>query len=130
MFEMVPMTSADAFAAVAHAHEHRRAAEVAEKIALLRAAELYEVDHDALWAVTEKEIQPGSDGTPLIGEFLSLELAGLLGCSPESALWQVGQILDLRYRHPALWEAFLAGTVWFWQASRSSTPAGSCPSRP
>ncbi|SDL35864.1 DUF222 domain-containing protein [Tessaracoccus oleiagri] len=118
MFEMVPMTSADAFAAVAHAHEHRRAAEVAEKIALLRAAELYKVDQNAIWAVTEQEIQAGSDGTPLVGEFLAHELAGLLGVSPESALWQVGQVLDLRHRHPALWEAFLAGTVWFWQAAK------------
>lgn len=118
MLEMVPKTVADAYAALDHAQRHRRASEVAEKLAILRAAELYEVGEGAVLEGMKRRICCGGDGTPLVGEFLAHELAGIQGITADAALVQIGEVLDLRHRHPALWEAFLEGAVWFWQAAR------------
>ena len=45
----------------------------------------------------------GGDGTPLVAEFATAELAPLLGVSPVSADNLLRDALDLRHRHPLLW---------------------------
>ena len=45
----------------------------------------------------------GGDGTPLVAEFATAELAPLLGTSPPAADNLLRDGLDLRHRHPRLW---------------------------
>lgn len=118
MLEQVPATTADALDAVDHARQHRRAAEVAEKIALLRAAELYEITSDTVDEWVEQLLPSEVDGVPPVGEFLAYELGPILGVSPSSAFAEISQVLWVRHRHPVLWEAFLEGTLWWWQAGK------------
>ncbi len=104
--------------AIDHAHQQLIAAEIAELIGIVRAADQWKVDQDAVGAGLERLIQPGHDGTPEVAEFLALELGALLGISQASALFRIGDALDLRHRHPQLWAAVLSGAVRVWQASK------------
>jgi len=109
--ELELRTFTQAVDALRHACDARRAAEVAELIALNALCELYRVDEDAALAGCERLIEGGADGTPLIGEFLALEVAGLLRLSPAQAAHRLAEALDLRHRHPRVWDAVLAGRV-------------------
>ena len=111
-----PEDSRAAFAALDHAHQQRLAAEVGELVAIVHAADLYEVDQEAVLDGMERLVQPGHDGTPLVGEFLATEIGPLLGISPDAAMGRIGDALDLRHRLPKLWNTVLAGTVQVWQA--------------
>ncbi len=104
--------------AIDHAHQQLVAAEIAELVEIIRAADRWEIDHEAVGAGIERLIQPGHDGTPQVAEFLALELGALLGVSQKTALGRIGDALDLRHRHPELWEAVLAGSVRVWQAMK------------
>ena len=115
MFEMVPGCVAEAFAALDEANRHARAAEVAAVVAVAKAAELYEVDQAAVFEGMERVIFPGHAGTPGVGEFLAAEIAGILGISTGSALQRIADVLDVRFRFPRLWEAFLGGELRWWQ---------------
>lgn len=115
-----PQSSPQAFRALDHAHQQLLAAEVAELIAIVNAADCYEVDERAVFEGMERLVQPGHDGTPVVGEFLALEVGALLGISPGAAINRIGAALDLRHRHPALWEVTVAGGVRVWQALRVS----------
>ena len=115
MFEMVPGCVAEAFAALDEANRHARAAEVAVVVAVAKAAELYEVDQEAVFEGMERVIFPGHAGTPGVGEFLAAEIAGILGISTGSALQRIADVLDVRFRFPRLWEAFLSGELRWWQ---------------
>ncbi|MHA6511714.1 HNH endonuclease signature motif containing protein [Tessaracoccus sp. Z1128] len=114
---LVPVTVAEGYAALDHAHRHLIAAEIAEVIAIAHLMDVYRIDDDAVQVGMEDLIQPGADGTPSIGEFLSLEIGALLGLSPLSAMGRIADVLNVRHRHPALWEAVLAGRVRWWQAA-------------
>ena len=115
MFEMVPGCVAEAFAVLDEANRHARAAEVAVVVAVAKAAELYEVDQEAVFEGMERVIFPGHAGTPGVGEFLAAEIAGILGISTGSALQRIADVLDVRFRFPRLWEAFLGGELRWWQ---------------
>lgn len=115
MFEMVPGCVTEAFAALDEANRHARAAEVAAVVAVAKAAELYEVDQEAVFEGMERVIFPGHAGTPGVGEFLAAEIAGILGISTGSALQRIADVLDVRFRFPRLWEAFLGGELRWWQ---------------
>jgi len=104
--------------AIDHAHQQLIAAEIAELVGILRAADRWKIDQDAVGAGIERLIQPGHDGTPRIAEFLALEIGALLGISQTSALCRIGDALDLRHRHPKLWQAVLTGKVRVWQATK------------
>ncbi|MGI5952066.1 MAG: DUF222 domain-containing protein, partial [Brooklawnia sp.] len=112
-----PATSAEAFEALGYATEQLRCAEVAQLIAITHAADLYEVDLTHVLDGMERLIEVGHEGTPLVGEFLSLEIGGLRGVSPQSAAHRISQALDLRHRFPKLWQTVLAGDVRVWQAN-------------
>ena len=66
---------------------------------------------DELDVVGERAVRVGADGTPLVGEFLPLEVAAATGISVESATWLIRDVLNLQTRLPALWRAVLAGQV-------------------
>lgn len=57
------------------------------------------------------QVPGGADGTPLVNEFLHLELGPLLGASPQSARRLIADTLDLRHRHPRTWQAVMSGLV-------------------
>ena len=67
---------------------------------------------------TEKMISLGADGTPVVSEMLAMEVGPLFGISPDSAGALLSSILDLRYRHPVLWQAVCDLTVEVWKARR------------
>lgn len=118
MLNQVPTTMAEAVDAIDHTRQHRRAAEVAEKIALLHAAQLYEITNDTITEWVEQLLPSQVDGVPPVGEFLAYELGPILGISPTSAFWEISHVLWVHHRHPVLWEAFLQGTLWWWQATK------------
>ncbi|OYO08305.1 hypothetical protein CGZ98_17330 [Enemella evansiae] len=64
----------------------------------------------------EQLVFPGADGTPGITEFFHLELAMSLGCSPETAQVWTADVLNLRHRHPILWQATLDCDIPVWVA--------------
>ena len=104
------------------ADEWRRRAEVEVILGICRLAEGYSVDRDELVeALVERQIRLGGDGTPLVSEFVSLELAGLLRCSPTVAGNRIVEALDLKHRHPGLLaavEAFEIEPSWALRAAR------------
>lgn len=92
------------------------AGEVARARALSSLARAYRIDEDAAGAGVERLVRGGADGTPLIGEFLALEVAARLGVSAASAALEIAAVLNLEYRHPGLWSRVLSGEIRFWQA--------------
>ena len=113
----LPATLNEAYLAIQEADAHARAAEVALMVGIAKAAELYEVDDAAVMDAVEGFLEPGGDGTPSVGEFLAHELGGILQISPDAALEKIGTVLDVRFRFPALWEAFLSGSLRWWQVA-------------
>lgn len=63
-----------------------------------------------------RPVRPGGDGTPLVREFAAAELGVLLGMTTTGAQGLLRDVLDLRHRHPRLWDAVLTGQARFWQA--------------
>ena len=74
------------------------------------------VDEDAFGEAAEQLIYRGAQGTPPVAEYLSLEVAALLGISPGSGAALIGQVLNCVYRHPLLWDAVRQGTVRWYRA--------------
>ena len=66
----------------------------------------------------EKLIRPGGEGTPSVSEFLAMEIAALTRCSQTSAIEKIATALNLKYRHPMLFEAVINGEVEKWLAAK------------
>ena len=60
----------------------------------------------------------GSDGTPEVSEFAADALGPLIQQSTRSAAALLRDALDLRHRHPRLWEAVMTGGVDDWKARK------------
>ena len=124
--DVSPQARKEAFAALDHAHHQVVAAECAELISILHAAQLWDVDPDDINATieraagTEQVRAYGHDGTPHLGEFLALEIGPLLGITPRSAVLRIGEALDLAYRLPQTLRQVLAGNIRVWQAVKAS----------
>ncbi|WP_232547284.1 DUF222 domain-containing protein [Propioniciclava soli] len=103
--------ASDNLAALDHAHQAQRSARVAELVCLARACDLHAVDATVIVDGAERLVSLGGDGTPLVGEFLAAEVGALLGISPASAKRRLGQALNLRHRHPRLWELTMQDLV-------------------
>lgn len=58
------------------------AAEVTQVLAIAAACDLHRGDESELFAGSERWVRGGSDGTPLIGEFVAAEIGVVLGVSP------------------------------------------------
>lgn len=66
----------------------------------------------------ERLVSSGADGTPLVAEFLVVEVAALLGTSVPSAGLLLADAVNLRDRHPLLWDAVASRRLKVWQARR------------
>lgn len=124
-FVATPAERATAFTALDHAHHQVIAAEVAELIAILHAAEVWDVNSEAVDAAIERDTHGekltayGHDGTPHLGEYLALEIGPLLGITARSAISRIGEALDLGYRFPLTLQKVMAGNIRVWQAKKA-----------
>ena len=88
-----------------------RDAEVRELALIAQACDESSVNEAGAGMAAERLIDGGAPGTACIGEFLSLELGGLLGIAPADAAILIGDVLNLRDRHPELWAHTQAGRL-------------------
>ena len=109
------------FAALTNNRGALRAAEAREVELIARACDEWSVDESAAGAACERLVRGGADGTPLVGEFLALELAALFGTTTTDAAARIASVLDLRHRHPDLWTAVVAGRLEPWKAGKVTT---------
>ncbi|WP_026927231.1 hypothetical protein [Granulicoccus phenolivorans] len=77
-----PRHLGEALAALDHGVAQARAGEIAQILAIAAACDLYDVDRTVLLKGCEQVYAGGSDGTPMIGEFLAHELGPRLRVSP------------------------------------------------
>lgn len=91
MAAALPRDVESALRLASDARDHRRAAEIAEVIALSQAAELHEVRAGDVEYALEQLLQCRT-GAPGVGEFFALEAAAVLGMSPASALLKLQRI--------------------------------------
>lgn len=96
------------------------AAEINQAEGIIALAESYTVDHANMVVeeVQEQRVEYGHDGTPLVSEYLLLELAPALGMSQKSAAHLLISVLNLHFRHPRLWTAFTLGKIRRYQADQ------------
>ena len=111
MAELVLDSVAVAAAALDHATDTIRAAEVAQCLAIAALCDLHEVDESVLVDGCERWVPGGADGTPPIGEFVIGEIAGLLGAGIGATVLRIHRVLNLRHRHPTLWTLVVTGDI-------------------
>ena len=63
-------------------------------------------------------VRIGADGTPLVDEALPLEIAVATGSSVGWATGVLRDVVNIKDRHPRLWEAVQEGVVPLWRAAR------------
>ena len=104
------LSAADRFRAAARA---RARAEIDEAVAIAELAAEHAWREDAEFDVTTggRPVRIGADGTPLVDEFLPLEVAGLKAISVTAATWLIRDIVNLKARHPLLWRAMAVGKL-------------------
>lgn len=73
---------------------------------------------------TERVVQSGADGTPMITEFACAEFAALQGMHPIAGQHQLRKVANLRHRHPQLWRRVLRGEVLPWKALETARLVG------
>ena len=120
----------DVFDALSENRQILYDAEIRELVLIAQACDEYTVDPARADAAAEKLIQGGADGTAMVGEFLALELGGLLQISASAAALRIRETLDLRDRHPELWAHTIDGRLRPYQAlkvaARCSAAGLSC----
>lgn len=123
MGEMVLASAADAAAALDHAQAQIRAGEVATLLAIAALCDLRRVDESVLVEGAERWVPGGADGTPHIAEFVAGEVAGLLRVSTGAAIERIAETLNLRHRHPTIWQHVVEGDIRVWDATRVARAA-------
>ena len=104
----------------------RRLRAQADELALVAAAcAAHRVDEGAASIGLERLVVGGASGTPTVGEFLAHELAMVLHVSPSTAAFRVADALNLKFRHPRLWEAVQRLELESWQAVRVASGCAS-----
>lgn len=107
----------EALQLAADARKQKRAAAVAEIVALAEAARQYavtrDVVQDAFEEIATEAAVTGRIGAPSVGEFFALEASAVLGMSPGGLFTKLHEILSVQHRHPLLWARFLAGELWW-----------------
>jgi hypothetical protein len=101
------LTAADAAA---------RRAEVARLEAVLEMVDAYPAPEPLSVPGAEQLVAAGSDGAGRVGDFVALDVAALLGVTEAIAWTLVHETVNLRSRHPRLWEAAKTGLVEGWRA--------------
>ncbi len=109
--------------AAVHAHEQRQAVEVAEVIALVDAADTYELESDPSLpeALRMQRVSSGRDGVPGPDESFLLEAAAAMGMSVGGMRERVSQAYSIRARHPRMWQLFCSGGLPWWVAREVET---------
>lgn len=113
-----PEGYAEAIATLAEGNELARMGEVLQATSIATICDEYQIDEDVAVVTAEQIVYYGADGTASVGEFVALEVSAVLGISPGSAINRIAEVLNVRDRHPVLWDAMLAGTIRFFQAAR------------
>ncbi|MCI1748097.1 MAG: hypothetical protein LKI24_08380 [Acidipropionibacterium sp.] len=104
------LTAADAAA---------RRAEVARLEAILEMVDAYPAPEPLSAPGAEQLVSAGSDGAGRVGNFVALDVAALLGVTEAIAWTLVHETVNLRARHPRLWEAAKA-----WAGGGVAGPSG------
>ena len=95
----------------------RSRAEVAEAVAIADYAAESEWPVDAeIELVGARPVRVGAAGTPVLDEFVALEVAALKGISVGAATWLIRDLVNLRFRHPRLWGRTRAGAIAVFRA--------------
>lgn len=107
------------------AHRQERLRIGAERLALAAHwCDLHPVDDDGepvpLLPGRRRGRPAGADGTPEVDEFAACELGVLLGVHPHAATALMADAVNLRHRHPRLWERVMAGEVEDWVACKTA----------
>ena len=66
----------------------------------------------------ERAKRAGADGTPEVAEFAAMELGALMGMGHVAAGYYQRDAVNVRHRHPLLWESVGEGRARVWQARR------------
>lgn len=105
----------------ADARKQRKVAQIAEVVGLAKAAEEYGVRRgdveDAMDQIAREASVSGRIGTPRVGEFFALEAAAVLEMSPGAMFMKLHSVLAVKHRHPLMWERFLGGEIWWYEAA-------------
>ena len=117
-------TSRPAAERLRHAIDQRVRAEAAEARALADFAAEHEWPVDAeVDLIGQRPARIGADGTPVLDEFVALEVAALKGISVSAATWLIRDVVNLRFRHPRLWARTLAGALPLYRACQLAAEA-------
>jgi len=91
-------------------------AEAAQAAAALEMADAEGWDtHDDYDEYERRLVRVGSDGTPLVDEFLPSEVAATMGVSVGTATLYLRDVVNLRYRHPNTWAIIQDGELPVWR---------------
>ncbi len=120
---MVLTDQAAAAEALLHADRAERAATIGKALAILALCDQARVNEDALAVGAERWLQVGADGTPTVAEFVAGEIAALIGVSVGAVFARMATLLNLRHRHPTLFELVTDGTIALWEACRVADEA-------
>ncbi len=118
--------------AVQDADQRQRQAEADKVMGLVALCDVYRATDatlDPSLPGAGQLVTVGADGTPVVSEFLAMEVGAMLGLSIASAGMLLCDALNLRYRHPILWQAVSELKVEVWKARRITSDvarAGLC----
>ena len=112
MYDSLIDSPHDAIGRLRRSMQLRRQADIDEMQALSElAAEHSWSTEDELDVTRERATRLGADGSPLVGEFLPLEVAAVKGISATAATWLIRDVINLQSRHPHLWGCVCRGEV-------------------
>ncbi len=115
---VLPQTPEEAADEIAALRTLRAAAEARELAVVVQLAEIAASHPPSALPGAPGMVELGGDGTPVVPEFVHLEVAGILGWSHTAARGLLADALCLRHRHPRLWAAVMNGDFPVWQARK------------
>ncbi len=116
MMEVLPRAVTDGLEGLTRGNDLAQTGEVMQAVSIAQICDAYQIDEERTMETIEQLVRFGADGTASVGEFVAIEIAAALGISPGSAIGRIADVLNVRDRHPVLWEAVLAGRIRFYQA--------------
>lgn len=118
MFDTTGSTSQQLAARLAANEAELRERECEVLVLAASWADVHDIDPAAegYEPLVERAVRYGGDGCPDISEYAVHELGALRGTSSGTAEQLMADALDLRHRHPRLWDRVRAGRVHAWQA--------------
>ena len=117
MMDLLPRAVTDGLEGLLRGNDLAQTGEVLQAVSIAQICDAYEIDEERTVETIERLVRFGADGTASVGEFVAVEIAAVLGISPGSAIGRIADVLNVRDRHPVLWEAVLGGRIRFYQAA-------------